>query len=146
MQAERSVKPQNPPAQGRAGAPEAEASPDAAAPSTRGPRHKVPLLNLSTESLRLSVEAMTPPCSFPLRAQVSSSQALSAVRPVTFKVSELYHHVIHAAVSTSCCKESAKLSVLEQLHTAATRPHNFATQCHPFAAPCMCQWLASGSS
>lgn len=71
MQAERRVNPQNPPTLGRAGTSEAEVSPDMAAPSTRGPRHTVPLLNLSTDSLRLSVEAMTPPCSFPLRGQVS---------------------------------------------------------------------------
>lgn len=71
VQAERRINPQNLPALGRAGTSEAEVSPDVAAPSVRGPRHKVPLLNLSTESLRLSVEAMTPPCSFPLRGQVS---------------------------------------------------------------------------
>lgn len=72
VQAERRVNPQNTLALGRDGLPEAEASADVAAPSLRGPRQKVPLLNLSTESLRMSVEAITPPCSFPVRGQVSS--------------------------------------------------------------------------
>ena len=71
LQAERRASSQGSQDLGRAGTPEAEVSADVAAPSVQGLRHKVPLLNLSTESLRMSVEAITPPCSFPLRGEVS---------------------------------------------------------------------------
>ena len=77
MQAERRVNPQNLLALSIDGSSGAEATVDVAMPTTRGPRHKVPLLNLSTESLRMSVEAITPPCSFPLRGQVSLRAAVA---------------------------------------------------------------------
>lgn len=71
MQAEMRATPGDSPALVAAGPPGAYVSSDVAAPSAAlGRRHKVPMLNLSRESLRMSVEAITPPCSFPLRAQV----------------------------------------------------------------------------
>ena len=70
VQAERRITTPSPPALDRAGTPEAEVNADVAMPNVQVPRQKVPMLNLSTESLRMSVDAITPPCSFPVRAQV----------------------------------------------------------------------------
>ena len=54
----------------KSGTPEAEVSAGMATPHAIARRHLVPPLNLTSESLRMSAEAITPPCSFPLRAQV----------------------------------------------------------------------------
>ncbi len=70
VQADRRILTPSPLALDRAGTAEAGVNADVAMPVVRVPRPKVPMLNLSTESLRMSVDAITPPCSFPVRAQV----------------------------------------------------------------------------
>ena len=70
VQGNRRSTPPHPLALGKGATPDAEVSADVASPSVRGLQHKVPLLNLTSESLRMSAEAITPPCSFPLRGQV----------------------------------------------------------------------------
>ena len=70
VQGDRRSIPPHPLALGKGATQDAEVSADVASPSARGLRHKVPLLNLTSGSLRMSAEAITPPCSFPLRGQV----------------------------------------------------------------------------